>query len=313
MDKPKVIIIGGPTAVGKTKTSIALAKAFDGEIISADSMQIYEHMNIGSAKPDMSERDGVVHHLMDVVDPKSPFTVADYKRLAEAAIQDIHARGKVSIVVGGTGLYINALLYEMDFSEVTKDHKRRDELQRFADTEGAIKLHERLLELDPEAAERIHPNNVKRVIRAIEVAENAEGNMKDFKKDLVPNESFDFFLMGLTGDRHKLYDRINKRVLEMFDMGLVDELIFLKNLGLDDSFTSMQGIGYKEIFPYLDGNKTLDEVVHDIQINSRHYAKRQLTWFRRYENLKWYDIDVQPNFDTLIEIIEKDIRAHYNI
>lgn len=313
MNKPKVIIIGGPTAVGKTKTSIALAKAFNGEIISADSMQIYEHMNIGSAKPDMAERDGVIHHLMDVADPKKAFTVADYKRLAEEKIEAIHAKGKVSIVVGGTGLYINALLYEMDFSEVSKDHTRRDELQKNADTEGVLKLHERLAKLDPESAERIHPNNVKRVIRAIEVAENADNQMKDFKRDLIPNERFDFYLMGLTGDRKKLYDRINQRVLEMFDMGLVDELNFLKNLGLDDSFTSMQGIGYKEIFPYLEGKKTLEEVIHEIQINSRHYAKRQLTWFRRYENLKWYDIDAQPDFDTLIEIIEKDIRSHYNI
>ncbi len=151
------------------------------------------------------------------------------------------------------------------------------------------------------------------MIRAIEIAENVSDGVKDFKRDLKTNENFDFFLMGLTGDRNKLYDRINKRVLEMFDMGLVNELILLKNLGLDDSFTSMQGIGYKEIFPYLDGKKTLEEVIHDIQINSRHYAKRQLTWFKRYENLKWYDIDLQPDFATLIEIIEKDIRAFYNI
>lgn len=313
MNKPKVIIIGGPTAVGKTKTSIALAKRLNGEIISADSMQIYEHMNIGSAKPDMMERDGIVHHLMDVIDPRTPFTVSDYKRLAEERIYDIHSRGKVSIIVGGTGLYINALLYEMDFSDVSRDHSRRDELQAFADEFGGMALHNKLEELDAEAAERIHPNNVKRVIRAIEIAEKSVEGVPDFKTDLVPNERFDFYLMGLTGDRNKLYDRINRRVLEMFDLGLIEELIFLKNLGLDDSFTSMQGIGYKEIFPYLDGKKTLDEVIHDIQIHSRHYAKRQLTWFKRYQSLKWYDIDTQPDFDTLIEIIEKEIRAHYNI
>lgn len=313
MSKPKVIIIGGPTAVGKTKTSIELAKRLNGEIISADSMQIYEHMNIGSAKPDLAEREGIIHHLMDVVSPLEAFTVANYKALAEEKIREIHARGKVSIVVGGTGLYINALLYDMDFSEVSKDHTRRDELQHFADTEGITKLHQMLVDLDPEAGERIHPNNVKRVIRAIEIAEKATDGVKDFKKDLKANENFDFFLMGLTGDRSKLYDRINKRVLEMFEMGLVDELIFLKNLGLDDSFTSMQGIGYKEIFPYLQGKKTLEEVIHDIQINSRHYAKRQLTWFKRYDHLKWYDIDMHLDFGTLIERIEKDIRAHYNI
>lgn len=313
MNKPKVILIGGPTAVGKTKTSIELAKRLGGEIISADSMQIYNGMDIGSAKPSMAEREGIVHHLMDVANPLEPFSVSDFKKLAEAAIWDIHSRGKVSIVVGGTGLYMNALLYEMDFSEVKEDSKQRMALHRKAETEGPLALHQQLKSLDPDAALRIHPNNVKRVIRAIEIASEARGLQKDFKKDLVENTQFDFYLMGLTGDRDKLYDRINKRVVQMLQLGLIEEVTALKNLGLNDSFVSMKGIGYKEIFPYLEGAQTFDETVQKIQQNTRNYAKRQLTWFRRYSNLKWYDVDSTTDLNTLIEIIEKEIRAYYNI
>lgn len=313
MNKPKVVIIGGPTAVGKTKTSIELAKRLNGEIISADSMQIYKHMDIGSAKPSLEEREGIVHHLLDFADPLEPFSVADFKRLAEEKIEEIHSRGKVSIVVGGTGLYINALLYEMDFSQVSDDTAQRRTLERYLETEGHGALHHRLHLLDPEAAQRIHPNNAKRVIRAIEVAMNSEAGIGNFKTDLTPNLRFDFYLMALTGDRTKLYDRINRRVVAMFDQGLVEELKFLKNLGLDDSFTSMKGIGYKEIFPYLEGTQTLAEVIEKVQLNTRHYAKRQLTWFKRYPNLKWYDVDASSDLITLIETIEKEIRAHYNI
>lgn len=313
MNKPKVVIIGGPTAVGKTKTSIELAKRLNGEIISADSMQIYKHMDIGSAKPSLEEREGIVHHLLDFADPLEPFSVADFKRLAEEKIEEIHSRGKVSIVVGGTGLYINALLYEMDFSQVSDDTAQRRTLERYLETEGHGALHHRLHLLDPEAAQRIHPNNAKRVIRAIEVAMNSEAGIGNFKTDLTPNLRFDFYLMALTGDRAKLYDRINRRVVAMFDQGLVEELKFLKNLGLDDSFTSMKGIGYKEIFPYLEGTQTLAEVIEKVQLNTRHYAKRQLTWFKRYPNLKWYDVDASSDLITLIETIEKEIRAHYNI
>lgn len=313
MNKPKVILIGGPTAVGKTKTSIELAKRLGGEIISADSMQIYKYMDIGSAKPSLEEREDIPHHLMDFVDPREPFTAADFKRHAEAAIEDIHSRGKISIVVGGTGLYMNALLYEMDFSEVKTDIEMRNTLTDFAADHGNEALHDKLKTLDPEAAERIHPNNVKRVIRAIEIASAASQGVQDFKTALTPNDRYNFFLMGLTGDRTKLYDRINQRVQVMVENGLIEELKFLKNLGLDDSFTSMKGIGYKEIFPYLEGLKPLEQVVLEIQQNSRNYAKRQLTWFRRYPDLKWYDIDAWQDFGTLIEIIEKEIRAHYNI
>lgn len=313
MNKPKVIIIGGPTAVGKTKTSIELAKQLNGEIISADSMQIYKYMDIGSAKPSMIERDGIAHHLLDFVSPLESFSVSDFKRLAEETIEDIHARGKVSIVVGGTGLYINSLLYEMDFSEVSDDNEARRSLERFALNEGNEALHHRLHLLDPDSASRIHPNNVKRVIRAIEIASNSEAGMKDFKTDLVPNLKYDFYLMALTGDREKLYDRINLRVLDMFNNGLVEELIFLKNMGLDDSFTAMKGIGYKEIFPYLEGQISLDQAINEIQQNTRRYAKRQLTWFKRYQDLKWYDVDQYLDLETLIETAANEIRSYYKI
>lgn len=313
MNKAKVIIVGGPTAIGKTKTAIELAKRLNGEVISADSMQIYKGMDIGSAKPDMDERDGIVHHLLDVVDPREAFSVSDFKRLAESAIEDIHSRGKVAIVAGGTGLYVNALLYDMDFSGTQKDSEERQALSALAEALGPEKLHQALEQLDPEAASRIHPNNVKRVIRAIEIAKSASGSVKDFAKDLKPNERYDFFLMALTGDRKKMYDRINKRAQIMIDQGLIHEVEQLKNMGLDDSFTSMKGIGYKEIFPYLDGNQTLEATIEAIQLNTRRYAKRQLTWFRRYETLRWYDVDSEPNLLILIERIEKEIRAYYNI
>lgn len=313
MTKAKVIIIGGPTAVGKTKTAIELAKRLNGEVISADSMQIYTGMDIGSAKPDMIERDGIVHHMLDVVDPKETFSVSDFKRMAEAFIDDIHSRGKIAIVAGGTGLYVNALLYEMDFSATESDSESRLVLREMAERLGSEKLHHELKCLDPDAAERIHPNNIKRVIRAIEIAKSKDGSVKDFAKDLVENERYDFFLLGLTGDRKKLYDRINLRAQLMIEQGLIQEVDQLKNMGLDDSFTSMKGIGYKEIFPYLEGNQTLEQTIATIQQNTRRYAKRQLTWFRRYERLKWYDVDAQPDLITLIEIIEKEIRDYYNI
>lgn len=313
MNNPKVIIIGGPTAVGKTKTSIELAKRLNGEIISADSMQIYKGMDIGSAKPDLEEREGIVHHLMDIVDPKEAFSVSDFRKLADETIMDIHARGKVAIVVGGTGLYINALLYEMDFSSATGDSEARILLREFAEKEGSEALHHKLRMLDAEAAERIHPNNIKRVIRAIEIASQTDEKIKDFRSDLVKNERYDIFLMGLTGEREKLYDRINRRVKVMFDAGLIPEVEALKNYGLDDSFTSMKGIGYKEIFPYLEGTQSLDDTIELISINTRHYAKRQLTWFRRYPDLKWYNVDETPDLLNLIEIIEKEIKSYYNI
>ncbi len=313
LNKPKVVIIGGPTAVGKTKTSIELAKRLGGEIISADSMQIYKGMDIGSAKPDLVEREGIVHHLMDVVDPKAAFSVADFRRLADEAIEDIHSRGKIAIIVGGTGLYINALLYEMDFSSVAKDSEERILLRAFAEKEGAEALHHKLKTIDPEAAERIHPNNVKRVIRAIEIASQTDEKVKDFRRDLIKNERYDIFLMGLTGEREKLYDRINRRVKQMFEAGLLEEVARLKNSGLDDSFTSMKGIGYKEIFPYLEGIQTLEDTMALVALNTRHYAKRQLTWFRRYPDLIWYHVDETPDLLNLIEIIEKEIKSYYNI
>lgn len=312
MNNPKpVIIIGGPTAVGKTKCAIDLAQRFGGEIVSADSMQIYKGMDIGSAKPTKEELSAVPHHLIDVVLPTEDFTVSDFKKRAEASIDEIHSRGLIPIVVGGTGLYINALLYDMDFAGEGSDPVFRESLRAFLEAHGPDQLHERLKAADPEAAARIHPNNTKKVIRAIEVAELGGAPMGDFKTDLKPNMRYNFYLMGLTDNRQTLYDRINKRVLDMADQGLLEELKSLKNMGLDVSFTSMKGIGYKEFFPYLDGDKSLETVIEEVQQNSRRYAKRQLTWFRRYEQLHWYSLEAFESWEALMASIEKNIKDYF--
>lgn len=312
MTTPKpVILIGGPTAVGKTKCAIDLALKFGGEIVSADSMQIYKFMDIGSAKPTPEERAQVPHHMIDIVDPREDFSVSDYKKLAEATIDDIHNRGLIPIVVGGTGLYMNSLLYNMDFAKEQGDDAYRLELQAFLDTNGIEAFYERLKTLDPEAAERIHPNNTRRVMRAIEIAELSGEKIGNFKTDLEHNHKYQFYFIGLTDERKKLYDRINQRVIDMISDGLLNELDLLKNMGLDVSFTSMKGIGYKEFFPYLNGEKTLETVIEEVQQNSRRYAKRQLTWFRRYDQLHWYSLDDFSSWEVLTESIEKNIRDYF--
>lgn len=297
MTTPRIILTG-PTAVGKTDLSIQLAKAVDAEIVSADSMQIYKYMDIGSAKVTEEEMQGVKHYLVDEIEPDMPFSVSEYKRMAEEYIDEISSRGKNVIVTGGTGLYLNSLIYDMDFGKSDANQELREELNKELEENGPAYMYEKLVSLDKEAAERIHPNNTKRVIRAIEVAMSGE-KMNDFSKDLRYNKKYRPIIIVLNRDRQALYDRINLRVDIMLKNGLIEEVKGLLEKGYTKDMISMQGIGYKEIIKYFDGEYTLDEAIEIIKRDSRRYAKRQLTWFRRYEDAKWFEID---KFDSAEEL-----------
>ncbi|TGY44162.1 tRNA (adenosine(37)-N6)-dimethylallyltransferase MiaA [Clostridium sartagoforme] len=278
----KLLIIAGPTAVGKTSLSIKLAKALNGEIISTDSMQIYKYMDIGSAKIGKDEMDGVMHHMIDVVDPRDPFSVADYKEKADKAIEDILSRNKLPILVGGTGLYINALTCKMNFTEADKDENYRNELESLAEEKGNEFIHNMLKDVDPVSYNEIHYNNRKRVIRALEVYKLTNKPFSSFNLgEEIYNGPYEVKYYVLDMNREALYDRINLRVDIMMKNGLLEECIKLREMGYNSSMQSMQGIGYKEMFYYLDNKITLDEAVEMIKKGSRNYAKRQLTWFRR--------------------------------
>lgn len=285
-----VIAIAGPTAVGKTKFAIMMAQAFDGEVVSCDSMQLYKYMDIGSAKPTAEEMAMAKHHLVDIIDPRDDFSAAQYQKLAKDAITDILKRGKTPIISGGTGLYLNSLIYDMDFSSAPEDTEFRNELEKIAENNGNEVLHKMLAEQDPKAAALIHPNNVKKVIRALERLKEGEGQIKQFSEISSVTSDYDIILIALTRDRSELYDRINKRVDMLMEAGLLDEVKTLMKMGLTQENISMKGIGYKELMDHLDGKYTLDEAIETIQKNTRHYAKKQLTWFRRYDKMKWYDI-----------------------
>ena len=290
MSGKRILVICGPTAVGKTKYAIEAAKAFDGEIVSCDSMQIYKYMDIGSAKPTAEELSQAKHHLVDFVDPRDEFSVAEYQTLARAAIDDILSRGKLPVISGGTGLYLNAILYDMDFAKAPKDDSYRQSLQKICDEQGPEALHKMLQEKDPEAASQIHANNVKKIIRALERLDSGEENVQPFSSLTKEWDAYDPLIIGLTRDRQELYERINDRVEMLIDEGLVEEVQRLMNMGLTEDNISMKGIGYKEIIDYLNGQITIEEAIDKVQKNTRHYAKRQLTWFRRYAKIVWYDI-----------------------
>ena len=302
--KKKLLIIGGPTAVGKTDLSIELAKRLNGEIISADSMQIYKYMDIGSAKVSKEEMDGITHHLIDVVEPSKEFSVADYKKYGEEAINEILSKGKMPIIVGGTGLYINALTCNMNFTEADKDETYREELEKLAEEHGNNYIHDMLKDIDEISYREIHANNRKRVIRALEVYKLTGKPFSSYNagEDFY-NSQYDIYYYVLTMDREKLYKRINMRVDIMMDRGLLDECIKLKEMGYTSSMQSMQGIGYKEILYYLEGNVKLQEAIDMIKQGSRNYAKRQLTWFRRDPRVTFLDKDKYSE----VEIIDKII------
>ena len=309
--KKYIIIIAGPTAVGKTEYAIEIAKAVNGEIVSADSMQLYKYMDIGSAKPSGEELSQIKHYLVDQIDPREKFSVVQYQKLAKAAIREIFNKGKIPVVSGGTGLYINSLMYEMDFAAPPSDEAFRKELETLAEQKGREYLHSRLAELDSDAAARIHPNNVKKVIRAIEAAENGS-KIRAFDKASVPAADYEVLLAGLTRDRKELYERINRRVELLIEKGLVNEVSSLMQMGLGYDDISMKGIGYKEIIGSLEGRYTLDEAIELIKKNTRHYAKRQLTWLRRYDNIKWFNLSSYEDKTMAMGDILKWLRTNAN-
>lgn len=304
MNKIPILILTGPTAVGKTKLSIELAKKYDAEIISADSMQIYKYMDIGSAKVTTEEMENIPHHMIDIVEPDVDFSVSEFKALATEKIREIHSRGKLPIVTGGTGLYLNSLIYDMDFGNTFSDESIRDELRDILNKNGIEYLHDILKSYSPEVASRIHPNNTKRVIRAIEVFKLG-GDFGDFSNDLKPNDDFDVKIVVLNRDRNVLYNRINLRVDLMFEAGLVEEVERLHNKGYSKDLVSMKGIGYKEILDVFDGLTDMESAKNLIKQKSRNYAKRQITWFKKYDDALWLDMDKCSEVEDQIKIIDK--------
>ena len=288
--KLPLIILTGPTAVGKTKASIGLAKALNGEIISADSMQVYKYMDIGSAKICSEEMQGIKHYLIDELEPDEEFHVVRFQQLAKKAMEEIYAKGKIPIVVGGTGFYIQALLYDIDFTESNEDTEYRQELEKLANQKGLEYLHDMLREVDPVSADTIHENNVKRVIRALEYYHQTGKKISEHNEQERGKESpYEFCYFVLNDDRAHLYERINLRIDQMLEDGLIEEVRALKNRGYTRDMVSMQGLGYKEILDYLNGECTLDEAIYILKRDTRHFAKRQLTWFRRERDVIWID------------------------
>jgi len=304
----KLICVAGPTGSGKTAFGIKLAKELDGEIISADSMQIYKMMDIGTAKPDKEEMQGIPHHLIDIISPFSEFSVKEFTDMAKECINDISKRGKTPIIVGGTGLFINSLIDNVSFSEGESDENLRNELRELARKSGNEYVHEMLKEFDYDSYLRLHPNNLKRVIRAIEIYKTTGITMTEQIKNSKNEPSpYDVSYFGLNADRAYIYDRIDKRVDIMLEKGLEEEVRNLYEKGLDLKYKSMQAIGYKELIMYFEGRLSFEDAVLKIKQESRRYAKRQLTWFRRDERIKWIDILKYTDCDSQYEYIKQVI------
>jgi tRNA dimethylallyltransferase len=313
MNKKPLIILTGPTSVGKTSLSISLSRAIDGEIISADSMQVYKHMDIGTAKITQEEMGGVPHYLISEFDPDEEFSVVKFQQEAKKYINSIHERNKIPILVGGTGFYIQAILYDIDFEENASDTSYRDELEQLAQDKGSDYIHGLLVNVDPESAKVIHPNNIKRIIRALEYAKQtgeliSVHNEEQRKKDSPYN--YKYFV--LNKDRAKLYETINQRVDTMISKGLIDEVNNLINMGYTKDMVSMQGLGYKEIIDYLEDKCSLADAVERLKKDTRHYAKRQLTWFKREKDVIWANKDDFTSEEAIIDymlanLMESDI------
>lgn len=295
MEKKKLVILTGPTAVGKTKLSIELARRIGGEIISADSMQVYKHMDIGSAKIRPEEMEGIPHFLIDELEPSEEFNVVVFQQKAKQYIKEIYKRGHIPILVGGTGFYIQAVLYDINFSKDDDNHQIREELEALAKEKGAEFMHEELKKVDPASALAIHANNVKRVIRALEYYRLTGQKISQHNEEQRANSSpYDFSYFVLNDHRELLYERIEKRIDEMMAEGLVEEVTGLKNMGYDRSYVSMQGLGYKEILRFLEGEISLEEAVYILKRDTRHFAKRQITWFKREKDVIWVN---KPDFN----------------
>ncbi len=304
--KKKIIILTGPTGVGKTNTSIAIAKYLDTEIISADSMQIYKGMDIGTAKIMPNDMHGVVHHNLDIVSPADDYSVAEFSRNTKNIIEEIFYRDRVPLLVGGTGLYLDSIIYDLDFGNSGADEEYRRELEAIADAEGLQSLYEKLIEVDPAQAEKIDSNNRHRIIRALEIYHSTGEKPSEIGGKLrEQNREYTPLYIVLTRDREVLYERINERVLQMVDDGLVEEVRELLKSGLSKDLKAFKGIGYKEVIAHLEGRLDRGQMIAAIQQNSRRYAKRQLTWFRREPNAVWFDLDAYEDTSVLIgEIIK---------
>lgn len=305
MQKSKVIVIGGPTASGKTSLSIELAKKINGQIVSADSMQIYEDMNIGTAKPDKEEMQSIKHYLIDFISPENRYSVADYKKDAKKAIKEIIEKGKTPIVVGGTGLYIDSLIYEIEYNEIQTDLKYREELEKRVLEEGLENLYNEAKKIDPEAIKKISINDKKRILRILEIYKETKKTKTQLELESRKEPEYDYKVFAINMDREILYDRINKRVDIMIEKGLIEEVKNICNK-YKEFPTAMQGLGYKEVVEYLEKKVTKEEMIEKIKMESRRYAKRQLTWFRKNKQTIWLDglQDVQNNIKIILEEIK---------
>lgn len=308
-----LFILAGPTAVGKTEISIKLAKELNGEIISCDSMQIYKEMDIGSAKITEEEMNGVPHYLIDILSPKEEFSVAAFKEKSETIIKDINSREKLPMVVGGTGLYINSLIFNYSFGDTNKDEEYRETLTKIAEEKGKEYVHNMLKDIDIESYNKLYPNDLKRVIRALEIYKVTNKTMSEYLKEQnIYDIPYNVYYYVLNMDREKLYERINKRVDIMMEKGLLEEVKALKEKGYTKDMQSMKGIGYKELLSYLEGEISLERAVEMIKQFSRNYAKRQLTWFRKDKRVTWINKDEFKNDEEIIEFIKKDFKEKKN-
>ncbi|MDQ0193308.1 tRNA (adenosine(37)-N6)-dimethylallyltransferase MiaA [Paenibacillus wynnii] len=310
--KPKLLVLLGPTAVGKTRLSLELAAAYDAEIISGDSMQVYREMDIGTAKITPEEMQGIPHHLIDIHDPQDSYSAAEFQEHATKAIEDIRARGKLPFIVGGTGLYIESLCYGFRFSEAVADEAFRKEQDEYAEEHGALALHARLEAVDPISAARLHPNDRRRIIRALEIHHQTDTTLSSSHAAQKKESPYELCIIGLTMDRKILYQRIEDRIDQMLADGLVDEVRTLLERGYVRGLVSMQGLGYKEIAAYLAGETTYEEAVTLLKRDTRRFAKRQLSWFRHMKEIEWIDVDEEQNFSVYFEKIRDIITNKFS-
>jgi tRNA dimethylallyltransferase len=311
--KPKLLVLVGPTAVGKTKLSLELARIHGCEIISGDSMQVYRGMDIGTAKISLKDQQGITHHLIDIIEPDEAFSVAAFQQNAEQLIQDIHERGHLPFIVGGTGLYIESLCYQFQFSEASADEAFRLEQAAYLQEHGEQALHKKLSLVDPISAERLHPNNTRRVVRALEILHVTGTTLSAQLAGQQKESPYDLCIIGLTMDRALLYKRIEQRIDQMLEQGLVEEVRQLLARGYTEHYVSMQGLGYKEIIRYLQGEYTFDEAVTLLKRDTRHYAKRQLSWFRHMKDIHWINVTELTNFSTHLQMINDIIAGKFTL
>lgn len=310
-EKPKLLVLLGPTAVGKTRLSIEIAKTFSCEIISGDSMQVYKGMDIGTAKITPEEMQGIPHHLIDVLEPDEPFSVARFQDWCRKLIPEIHGRGNLPFIVGGTGLYIESVCYEFQFTEAGADEEFRAEQQRIAEENGPEALHAKLAVIDPKTAERLHPNDVRRVVRALEVFHLTGEPLSSNLERQIKQSPYDLCFIGLTMDRQMLYNRIEQRIDGMIASGLVDEVRNLLDRGYSRELVSMQGLGYKEIAEHLIDGLPLPEAVEKLKRDTRRFAKRQLSWFRHMKDISWVDVGDGQNFSANFEAVRAIIAGKF--